>query len=281
MTKIALNNQIKTISTQRVNLAIFDPRVDDLSVLLGGLQPGVCAHVLDSELDGVEQISEILRQQPTASLTLVAHGFPGGLQLGAGTLELDNLHRYASQLRSWFERGDASSLTLLACNVATGDAGAEFVTQVASLTGVTVSAASTPVGNGQWPLVAANTFTSTVFEAYVATLGVSFNQVFKDETDGVDGLDGAYSVTVSPDGKQVFVASSTDDALTVFDRDASGNLTFKTVFKNGTDGVDGLDSARAVTVSPDGKQVFVTGSNDDALAVFDRDDSGNLTFKTV
>ena len=65
-------------------LAIFDSRVDDLPLLLAGLRPGVSAHVLDPDRDGIEQISQLLYQKPTKSITLVAHGAPGELQLGTG-----------------------------------------------------------------------------------------------------------------------------------------------------------------------------------------------------
>ena len=86
-------------------LVIFDPRVDDLSTLLDGLEPGIEAYILNPAEDGIAQISQILAQHPVSSLTLVAHGFPGGLQLGSGTLELGNLHRYAEQLQTWFDAG--------------------------------------------------------------------------------------------------------------------------------------------------------------------------------
>ena len=83
------------------------------------------------------------------------------------------------------------------------------------------------------------------------------------------GLDGAVSVTVSPDGKQVYVASQYDSALAVFNRNATtGALIFVEVQRNGLGGVDGLDVATSVTVSPDGKHVYAAGQNDDAVAVF-------------
>ncbi|MEL6129917.1 MAG: DUF4347 domain-containing protein, partial [Cyanobacteria bacterium J06628_4] len=43
-------------------LAIFDSRVDDLPLLLAGLRPGITAHVLDPDRDGIEQISELIHQ---------------------------------------------------------------------------------------------------------------------------------------------------------------------------------------------------------------------------
>ena len=41
------------------------------------------------------------------------------------------------------------------------------------------------------------------------------------------GLDGASSVTVSPDGQNVYVASEISSAVAVFDRAADGTLTQK------------------------------------------------------
>ncbi len=109
---------------------------------------------------------------------------------------------------------------------------------------------------------------------------LTFVEVHEDGVGGVFGLAGASAVTVSPDGRHVYVASSIDDALAVFARDASGNsLDFVNLVQNGKGGVFGLDGASAVAVSPDGRLVFVTGAVDDALAVFTRDASNDaLTF---
>ena len=97
---------------------------------------------------------------------------------------------------------------------------------------------------------------------------------------GVDGLDGAYSVTVSPDGNHVYAGGYTDDAIAVFSRNSStGALTYVEMQKIGVGGVDGIRAVTSVVVSPDGKHVYATGFHDDAVAVFTRNSStGALTY---
>ena len=98
---------------------------------------------------------------------------------------------------------------------------------------------------------------------------LTFVEVHKDGVGRVDGLDGADSVTVSPDGSHLYAAGFDDDALAVFSRNSTtGALTFLEVQVDGVAGVDGLDYAYSVTVSPDGKHLYVAAWIDDAVAVF-------------
>ena len=99
-------------------------------------------------------------------------------------------------------------------------------------------------------------------------------------------LNASRGAVVSPDGKNVYVAARDDDAVAIFDRGAAGKLTQKPghagcVSDTGTAGAceigQGLDNAVYVTISPDGRSVYVTGFSDDAVAVFDRDTSGGAT----
>ena len=98
-------------------------------------------------------------------------------------------------------------------------------------------------------------------------------------TDGA-ALSGAYSVTVSPDGKSVYVAAGHSDAVAVFDRQTtSGELvqmagTAGCISESGGACADGvaLTGANDVTVSTDGRSAYVASYGSDAVAVFDRDD---------
>lgn len=107
---------------------------------------------------------------------------------------------------------------------------------------------------------------------------LSFSEVQRGGV-GVTGLDGAVSVAVSADGRHAYVASQTADAVAAFQRDpVTGRLNFVNVQRDGVNGVDGLDFAHSVTVSPDGRHVYVAAARDGAVAVFRRDaDTGALT----
>ena len=119
-----------------------------------------------------------------------------------------------------------------------------------------------------------------VFSRDPATGALTFVEVEHDTVGGVAGLKGAHAVVLSPDGADLYVAGATDDALAVFSRDAAtGRLTFVEAQHDGAGGVNGLNGANAVAISPDGTYVYVTGSVDGALAVFQRDAAtGALTF---
>jgi Ca2+-binding RTX toxin-like protein len=100
------------------------------------------------------------------------------------------------------------------------------------------------------------------------------------------GLDGALGVTVSPDGKSVYVASRTSQAVAAFVRDTdSGGLaqfagTAGCVSETGGGGecADGkaLGTASSVAVSPDGRSVYVGSPGSSAVAVFARSPSSGV-----
>ncbi|MCP4201263.1 MAG: lactonase family protein [bacterium] len=116
---------------------------------------------------------------------------------------------------------------------------------------------------------------------------LTFNAIIKDTDVGIDGLGGAHAVVVSPDGEHVYVAARSEDEVSVFTRaGATGDLTFLEIEDDGVGGVDGLDAAEALALSPDGEHLYVAGENDNAVAVFERETAaganfGKLTFLEV
>jgi len=119
-----------------------------------------------------------------------------------------------------------------------------------------------------------------VFERQVGTGYLVFVEAHFDDQAGVDGLAGAQSVTVSPDGAHVYVAGSVDDAIAVFSRNAAtGELGFVELERDGVGGVDGINGIRSVVVSGDGAHVYAVGFSENTIAVFARDMvTGELTF---
>ncbi len=93
----------------------------------------------------------------------------------------------------------------------------------------------------------------------------------------VDGMEGASAVAVSPDGSAIYVAGSGEDAVAVFHYDPeSGTVSFVEAERNGVDdpgdsgaAVTGIAAASDLEVSPDGTSLYVAGTGDDAVAVFD------------
>ena len=125
------------------------------------------------------------------------------------------------------------------------------------------------------------------------------------------GLNYLLSVAASSDGKSVYVASRYDSAVARFDRDVTtGELTYRgcttgdeesggstgpgagpgplaahasgacaeieTATDEGTD--SGIDSLRSVALSPDATSLYVVSGGDDAVAHFQRNSSGALTY---
>ncbi len=104
-----------------------------------------------------------------------------------------------------------------------------------------------------------------------ASGGLSFVEYAPSIPGLNQGLRGPEEVAVSPDGLNLYTASTIEDSIGVFTRNpVSSALTFLEVQEDGVGGVDGLRNATGVAVSPDGNCVYGTGEQDEAVAVFDR-----------
>jgi len=215
---------------------------------------------LSAVLDGADGVDGI------AGVRAIAVS-PDGLSLYAAG--------YADNALAHFRRdADSGALSFRGC-IRDGEGGVDLLGGVSS---VAVSPDGAAVFAAAWGDDALLSFCRDA-----STGDLSPAASFLDGSSGVDGLNGASGVAVSPEGTAVFVASYYDSALVVFLRDASaGTLAFSAMLKDGTGGVDGLHYSRGCAVSADGKNVYVAAGGEDALSAFSRDPgTGAVGFLSV
>lgn len=100
-----------------------------------------------------------------------------------------------------------------------------------------------------------------------------------------DSLNGAEGITVSPDGRTVYVASSESRSVTWFKRDMRGRLHYAGCIANrGFYGCHeaehaSLLGAANVAVSPDNKSVYVTSTYASSVTWFARRNNGALRYR--
>lgn len=127
-----------------------------------------------------------------------------------------------------------------------------------------------------------------VFQRAAANGVLTYVEALSGNVNGsasIDNITFARGITVSPDGKNVYVTGGSlhlgpgGGAITAFSRDAvSGKLTLLSSVVNNEGGVSGLGDPREVIVSPDGKYVYVAAWGDKDVVVFSRAANGELTF---
>ena len=137
-------------------LLIIDDSVKDSAPLLDALEPEISVAFLNSNGDGVQQLTDILsKYKNLKALHIVAHGSSGTLNLGNTTLNLNNIDDYAPQLHSWRQAlSENADLSLYSCEIA-ADGGA-FLSRLQQELGVNVAGSRQKVGNpklgGTWNL---------------------------------------------------------------------------------------------------------------------------------
>ncbi len=226
-----------------------------------------------------DELAAFARDQDTGELSFVETEDEGVRGAGAVTTSPDGRHVYvasedeAGGAVAAFSRNQATgALGFVEC---VGDTGGPpgCDTEGGTVNGLDGASGVTTSPDGKHVYVAGSGDNAVaVLSRNGTTGGLNFVDFEADGVGGVDGLDGAFGVTTSPDGKHVYVASAGDDSLAAFFRNpATGSLTFVEFEDDGVGGVDGLDGARGVSVSPDGGHVYVAASVDGSIAAFDRE----------
>ncbi|NJN85326.1 MAG: DUF4347 domain-containing protein [Leptolyngbyaceae cyanobacterium SL_7_1] len=139
------------------SILFIDSTVNLYSTLLADVNSSTTeVIILEADKDGIEQITAALvERSKTNQVHILSHGSPGCIDLGNTQLSLETFDRYSPQLHHWFNTQNAS-LFLYGCNVAAGDAGAEFLQKLRHTTGANLAASTSLIGHtelgGNWTL---------------------------------------------------------------------------------------------------------------------------------
>jgi 6-phosphogluconolactonase (cycloisomerase 2 family) len=104
----------------------------------------------------------------------------------------------------------------------------------------------------------------------------------------VRDVDGPSVLILSPDGRYLYTANQFSNGISIFARDMiSGRVTFVESLRDGGTDADGntlrgLGTTYSLVISADGRFLYATGRNDDAVVTFARDSaSGKLSLIEV
>jgi parallel beta-helix repeat protein/predicted outer membrane repeat protein len=140
-------------ATEVTQVVVIDAVVSDADALIEDLLEGHDAttrvFVLESDRDGIEQISELLqRYDKLAALHLVSHSTDNGLLLGSTRLTQISLAAYAPQIGGWSESFSADAdILLYGCDLAATAEGRQLVEGLRVLTGTDVAASNDGTGH--------------------------------------------------------------------------------------------------------------------------------------
>lgn len=114
-----------------------------------------------------------------------------------------------------------------------------------------------------------------------ATGALTFLEVQKEGTAGVEGIRFARALAISPDGEFLYASGQTSDAIAVFKRNTlTGWLAFVEVQHEGVLGVTGIAEPLGLAISPDGAHLYAASGDQSAITVFARDRAtGHLTLR--
>lgn len=139
-------------------LVIIDSRVDEFQSLLADLPANTVVRVVDSEESGLAAISdELAKGGNFDAVHIFSHGTPGSFTLGSDQVDSSTLANQAEQLQSWsLSLTEEADILLYGCDIAQGETGQAFITQLATLTGADIAASTNATGaaaqDGDWVL---------------------------------------------------------------------------------------------------------------------------------
>jgi len=190
----------------RNELVIVDTGVDNYQALVNDLLAGqdntrrIDLFYLDSDRDGIEQISAILSgYQDLDAVHIISHGDRQELKLGNATLQLDSLAQYRPAISEWNTAFSADAdLLFYGCNLAGSDAGTALINELSRLTGTDIAASDDLTGNrllgGDWDLEYSTGAIETAI-AFSSDLQASWSEVLVATKSGTEFQANTYTTS--------------------------------------------------------------------------------------
>ncbi|MDH3762688.1 MAG: DUF4347 domain-containing protein, partial [Gammaproteobacteria bacterium] len=229
----------------RQEIIFVDADTPDYQQLLSGLNidspdTDYQIFILQSDRDGIEQISEILGGfDAVDAIHLVSHGDQTGLQLGSGWLGQATLDDYAASIGSWSAAlGEDADLLIYGCNLAAGVAGQQLIGNLAELTGADVAASDDLTGaaalGGDWQFeystgdietgVAITTTAQQTWDNVLATITVTITGDIVDAFDGQTSLREAITLANGLAGLDEIILGADTYTLSITGNDNTNNV---------------------------------------------------------
>jgi len=230
---------------------------------------------LDANRDGIRQISDALAgKTDLEAIHLLSHGSEGSLTLGNTRLDASTLSSRGDELASWgLALEEGGDLLTYSCDVASGEAGREFISQLSSVIGADVAASDDLTGSpelgGDWLLEYAVGSIETTplfqgladgYEGVLADLTVDSSMTIEgDATYGTITVDGSWTLTVN--GNLTVTDAIEGDADADADNltlDVEGKVDFDVITVGGNDELNDLTVA-APTIEFDNVDLDING----------------------
>ncbi|NES06369.1 MAG: DUF4347 domain-containing protein [Okeania sp. SIO2F4] len=135
-------------------IVFIDSHVDNYQDFVTEVSSGTKVFIIEPNDDGIQQITKVINKySQISSIHIISHGSPGCLYLGNSQLNINNINNnYSAALKTW----SVTNILLYGCNLASGDAGAEFLEKLHKLTGANIAASGKATGSsalgGNWEL---------------------------------------------------------------------------------------------------------------------------------
>lgn len=157
---VAEQNPLIAPLQQSTQIAFVDSALDNIETLIASLGEAT-VYIVEAGQSGTAYIADVLSQysaEQIGGVHIFAHGQAGSMQLGSTTLDADALTgALGDDLAAW-SQSQTRDVLLYGCNIAAGEAGNDFIAQLAAMTGADILASTDLTGHaalgGDWELEA-------------------------------------------------------------------------------------------------------------------------------